>query len=94
MLLVPLFCDSGRRRVYAEIGPLVVFLPSQQMPQYMQYDEHGAAPQFASSDEGDDTHITNGTELRLKIVGVRLDDQNMFAVGTIKGDFLGPLDPV
>ena len=77
--------------VYAEIGPLVAFLPSQQMPQSMQYDEHGAAPQFASTDENDDTQITTGTKMRLKIVGVRLDNQNMFAVGTIKDDFLGPI---
>jgi DNA-directed RNA polymerase II subunit RPB7 len=78
-----------RMGVYAEIGPLVVFVPSEQMPQSIQFDEQGAQHQFTSSDDSDDTRITNNSKLRLKIVGSRLDDTNMFAVGTIKGDFLG-----
>lgn len=45
-------------------------------------------PQTYGSDE---QTIEKGSRVRLKIVGVRADVGKMFAIGTIKEDFLGVL---
>lgn len=76
-----------RMGIYSEIGPMVVLVSKQQMPASITFDEGGAVAQFFDSEDG--SIITNGSVVRLKIVGVRTDATGMFAVGTIKGDYLG-----
>jgi DNA-directed RNA polymerase II subunit RPB7 len=66
---------------------MVVLVSKQQMPASITFDEGGASSQFIDSEDG--SIITNGSVVRLKIVGVRTDATGMFAVGTIKGDYLG-----
>ena len=50
-----------RMGIYAEIGPMVVLVSSQQMPATVSFDEHSQAAQFVNSD--DDSQITIGSEV-------------------------------
>jgi DNA-directed RNA polymerase subunit E'/Rpb7 len=50
-----------RMGIYAEIGPMVVLVSSQQMPASVTFDEHSQAAQFVNSE--DDTQIAMGTEV-------------------------------
>lgn len=71
---------------FAEAGPLQVFVSSHLIPddfEYNQVDE----PAFVSGDE--EIRVQLGTEIRLRIVGIRRDASDIFCVGSIKEDFLG-----
>ena len=79
-----------RMGIYSEIGPMVVLVSTNHMPASISFDEHANPAQFSDSEDG--STIAEGSVVRLKIVGVRPDATGMFAVGTIKGDFLGVHD--
>lgn len=69
----------------AEVGPLQVFVSKHLIPTDMTFDptEHC----FASEDES--VKISKDDEVRLKIVGTRVDASEIFAIGSIKEDYLG-----
>lgn len=91
--------DNG---FFCEIGPLKIFvsksvstvLPSlkldsdckQMIPPEIKYDGHATPPQW--TDNADQT-IEKGTQIRLKIKGMRTDMGSLYAIGTIKEDYLG-----
>ncbi|KAK4696415.1 dipeptidyl aminopeptidase B, partial [Lecanoromycetidae sp. Uapishka_2] len=56
------------------------------IPADIKYDANATPPQF--TDNGDQV-IEKGTHLRVKIIGMRSDVGSMFAIGSIKEDFLG-----
>ena len=56
------------------------------IPNDIKWDPNATPPQF--TDNGDQV-IEKGTHLRIKIMGTRSDVGSMFAIGSIKEDFLG-----
>lgn len=53
----------------------------------MKYDPNASPPCYRSSDEV----IQKDTRVRLEIVGCRIEANDIFAIGTIKKDFLGQI---
>lgn len=71
---------------FADVGPLQVFVSSHLIPPDMKFDANSNPPSYASEDQ----LIEKGIKVRLKIVGTRIDATEIFAIGTIKEDYLGP----
>jgi len=72
---------------FAEIGPLQVFVSKHLIPADMNFDAQSTAPCFISEDGT--VKIEKDSEVRLKIVGTRVDATEIFSIGSIKEDFLG-----
>lgn len=75
--------------IFAEIGPLSCFVSKHSIPVDMVFDPHGD-PACYRSNEGDVT-IATLDQIRLKIVGLRVDANDIFAIGTLMDDYLGCL---
>jgi len=58
----------------------------QLMPDEIQYDASATPPQFTNNA---DIVIEQGTHVRVKIIGLRTEVGEMWAIGSINGDFLG-----
>ena len=56
------------------------------IPPEIKWDPDATPPQY--TDNGDQV-IEKGTNLRIKLIGLRNDVRNMFAIGSIKEDYLG-----
>ncbi|ORZ02487.1 DNA-directed RNA polymerase II subunit [Syncephalastrum racemosum] len=70
---------------FADVGPLQVFVSSHLIPNDMHYDPNGNPPCYSS----DDQVIHKDMQVRIKLVGTRIDATEIFAIGTIKEDYLG-----
>ncbi|KAI9838672.1 MAG: hypothetical protein M1819_004986 [Sarea resinae] len=73
---------------FAAVGPLKVFVSVHLIPSDIKFDGNAMPPQFT---DNADQVIENGTHIRIKLLGIRSDVGDMFAVGSIKEDFLGTL---
>ncbi|KAL8871655.1 MAG: hypothetical protein Q9174_002561 [Haloplaca sp. 1 TL-2023] len=78
----------NRMGVFADVGPLPVFVSNHLIPSDIKWDENATPAQY--TDNGDQV-IEKGTHLRIKLIGTRSDVNNMFAIGSVKEDFLGTL---
>ena len=58
----------------------------QLIPSDIKWDPNATPPQY--TDNGDQV-IEKGTHLRIKLIGTRSDVGSMFAIGSVKEDFLG-----
>ncbi|KAL8881066.1 MAG: hypothetical protein Q9198_001654 [Flavoplaca austrocitrina] len=76
----------NRMGVFADVGPLPVFVSSHLIPSEIKWDPNATPPQY--TDNGEQT-IEKGTHLRIKLIGTRSDVGSMFAIGSVKEDFLG-----
>jgi len=79
---------------FADVGPLQVFVSTHLIPPNMVFNSSANPPCFAprnSDEDEDENQIQKGTKVRLKIVGTRVDATEIFAIGTIKEDFLGAI---
>jgi len=79
---------------FADVGPLTVFVSTHLIPTSIFFDSGSNPPAFRvkGQEQDDDTGtITKGTKVRLKIVGTRVDATEIFAIGTIKEEFLGAM---
>lgn len=56
------------------------------IPSDIKWDPNATPPQY--TDNGDQV-IEKGTHLRIKLIGTRSDVGSMFAIGSVKEDFLG-----
>ena len=56
------------------------------IPSEIKFDANATPAQY--TDNGDQV-IENGTHIRIKLLNTRSDVGNMFAIGSIKEDFLG-----
>ncbi|PNS18598.1 DNA-directed RNA polymerase II subunit rpb7 [Sphaceloma murrayae] len=72
---------------FVDVGPLQVFVSKAMIPEDMKYDGNATPPQFTDNV----IPIERGTQVRVKIRGVRAEVGRMFAVATIKEDYLGAL---
>jgi DNA-directed RNA polymerase II subunit RPB7 len=73
---------------FAEAGPLQLFCSSHLVPEDLEFSAAGDAA-FVSADGA--TRVEPDSEVRLRIVGVRTDASEIFAIATMKDDFLGVL---
>jgi len=73
---------------FASVGPLNIFVASQMIPTEIKFDPNAMPPQFTNNE---DSVIEKGSDIRIKLKGIRSDVGHMHAVGTIKEDFLGCL---
>ncbi|KAL8433066.1 hypothetical protein Efla_006265 [Eimeria flavescens] len=83
--------DVNKLGLFAQCGPLKVFvsrasLASSYTFQAMQEEE--AVPSFSDGAVA----LRTGGEIRLKLLGVRFDASQIFAVATINADYLGPVE--
>ena len=81
---------------FAEVGPLTIFVSCHLLPGEMQF-EAGSVPCYVAVDagaggmmeEGGAQRIVAGEQVRVRIIGTRVDATEIFAIGTIKEDYLG-----
>ncbi|KAF3481984.1 DNA-directed RNA polymerase II subunit RPB7 [Arthroderma uncinatum] len=72
--------------IFAEVGPLTVFVSKHLIPPEIKWDPDATPPQYT---DNADQVIEKGTNLRIKLIGLRNDVRNMFAIGSIREDYLG-----
>ncbi|KAF2397520.1 DNA-directed RNA polymerase II 19 kDa polypeptide [Trichodelitschia bisporula] len=73
---------------FVEIGPLQAFVAKTMIPSEIKFDGHATPPQW--SDNGEQV-IEKGSQVRIKIKGVRNELGTMYAIATIKEDYLGTM---
>ncbi|CCC04953.1 RNA polymerase Rpb7 [Copromyces sp. CBS 386.78] len=73
---------------FCQAGPLSIFVSSHLMPEEIHFDPNATPPQFTNNA---DMVIEPGTHVRVKIGGLRTELGEMYAIGSINGDFLGCL---
>ncbi|KAG5334408.1 RPB7 polymerase, partial [Acromyrmex charruanus] len=73
--------------MFAEIGPLSCFISHHSIPEDMQFCPNVNPACYKSKEE--DVVIQADDEIRLKIVGTRVDATGIFAIGTLMDDYLG-----
>ncbi|KAG2374569.1 hypothetical protein C9374_010588 [Naegleria lovaniensis] len=88
-------CDATVTKVtkvgfFANVGPLPVFVSRHGIPDDMKYDPDHSPPRFVSEEA--QVSIMEDKEVRLKIMGVKTEANGLFAIGTIKEDYLGCLN--
>ncbi|KAJ3134850.1 DNA-directed RNA polymerase II subunit [Irineochytrium annulatum] len=77
---------------FADVGPLQVFVSCHLIPPYLKFNPNANPPAYVGEgQEVDNTKIEKGETVRIRIVGTRVEATEIFAIGTIKEDFLGPL---
>jgi len=72
---------------FASAGPLQIFVSNHLIPNDLHFDAQSNPNAFVSDDES--VRITKDDEVRLKIVGTRVDATEIFSIGSIKEDYLG-----
>jgi DNA-directed RNA polymerase II subunit RPB7 len=72
---------------FASAGPLQLFVSNHLIPEEFEFDTSNE-PSYVTA-EGE--KIVPGSEVRVKIVGTRVDANEIFAVATMNDDFLGLL---
>ena len=73
--------------LFTEIGPLACFISRHSIPADMTFDPNSNPPCYKTAEE--DMVIQQDDEIRLKIVGTRVDASDIFAIGTLMDDYLG-----
>ena len=63
------------------------FISRHSIPDGMEFDPNSTPPCYKTQDE--EFVIQQDDEIRLKIVGTRVDANDIFAIGTLMDDFLG-----
>ncbi|KAJ1476932.1 DNA-directed RNA polymerase II subunit RPB7 [Baffinella frigidus] len=91
---------SAQQGLFVQCGPMQVFIAKTNLsdgrlseePDHLEWDADHAPPCWKSRDGS--LIIKDGSLLRLRLIGVRMsnDITNSNGVGTILGDFLGPID--
>ncbi|WMV32140.1 hypothetical protein MTR67_025525 [Solanum verrucosum] len=84
-------CGILQMGFFAEAGPVQIFVSNHLIPDDMEF-QSGDVPNYTTSDGS--VKIQKESEVRLKIIGTRVDATEIFCIGTIKDDFLGVIsDP-
>ncbi|CAG0882392.1 unnamed protein product [Cyprideis torosa] len=73
--------------LFTEIGPLSAFISRHSIPLDMQFDPNSNPPCYKTEDE--EMIIQQDDDIRLRIVGTRVDASDIFAIGTLMDDYLG-----
>eukprot|EP00040_Diaphanoeca_grandis_P038967 m.257835 g.257835 ORF g.257835 m.257835 type:complete len:174 (-) comp35756_c0_seq1:100-621(-) len=73
--------------IMAGVGPLTIFVSKHWIPEELEFDGNSIPPCFKS--EAETISVEDG--IRLQILGIRVDVAEIFATGSLAGDFLGPV---
>jgi len=73
--------------ILAEAGPLTVFISQHLIPTDLKRDAASPSPCYVSDDQS--TKISVDDVIRLRIVSTRVDATEIFALGSIKEDYMG-----
>ena len=73
--------------LFTEIGPLSCFISKHSIPSDMEFDHASCPPSYKNKDE--DVVIQKGDFIRIKIMGTRVDANDIFAIGSLMDDYLG-----
>jgi DNA-directed RNA polymerase II subunit RPB7 len=72
---------------FALVGPMQVFVSKYSIPPDMTFDQESTTPRFVGEE---DLKIQKDSEVRLKILNYKREGNDLFAIGTIREDYLGP----
>lgn len=75
---------------FAQAGPLKLCVAKENMFREYQYDNKGSSPSWISG-EDPALRIERNSKCRVKLVGTKVDENEIFAIGTIVEDYLGPI---
>ena len=88
---------------FADAGPMQVFVSNHLIPDEYEFSSGGGGggggghggggggePAFVAADEG--SRVAPGAEVRLRVVGTRMDANEIFCVATMKDDYLGVIN--
>ena len=81
-----LVTEVTRLGFFASFGPMKVFVSKSCIPDDIQFQPDTS---ILSNAEGSQV-ISVDSEVRVRILGVRRDGANLFSIGTIDADYLGP----
>lgn len=73
--------------LFTQIGPLSCFVSRHSIPPENEFDPNSTPPCYRTADS--ETVIQEGDYIRLRIVGTRVDANDIFAVGSLMDDYLG-----
>jgi len=73
--------------IFCEVGPLSCFISRHCIPTDMEFDANSTPPCYKTADES--IVIKEDDEIRFKIIGTRVDANDIFAIGTLMDDYLG-----
>jgi len=71
-------------------GPVEIFVSAKNMPTYYAYHSTVNIKEWISPDKI--MKIRAGMRLRIRVIDIKWNNDEIFAVGTLLGDSLGPLD--
>ncbi|CEH19020.1 rna polymerase ii subunit [Ceraceosorus bombacis] len=74
---------------FASYGPVEVFTSVHLLPVDYKFQPDSNPAEFVSQDG---TTIVKGKKCRIRIVGTRVEANEIFAIGLMKEDYLGPFD--
>lgn len=74
--------------MFAELGPLRIFVSTHLLPPHYKFQPDSNPPEFVAQDQVA-VNLVKGTKVRLRIVGSRMEATEIFAIGTMKEDYLG-----
>ncbi|KAF2869274.1 DNA-directed RNA polymerase II 19 kDa polypeptide [Massariosphaeria phaeospora] len=78
-----------RAGFFVDCGSLQAFVGRTMIPPEITFDANATPPQWTDNAE---QSIEKGTNIRLKVKGLRSEVDKMYAIGTIKEDYLGSLN--
>ena len=73
--------------IFCDIGPLSCFISRHCIPPDMDFDPNSNPPCYKTADES--SVIKADDEIRVKLIGTRVDANDIFAIGTLMDDWLG-----
>ncbi|KAG9241537.1 hypothetical protein BJ878DRAFT_545146 [Calycina marina] len=73
---------------FADAGPLPIFISKHLIPTDMKFDQNATPPQYTNNE---DQTIEVGTHVRVKLIGTRAEVGAIYAIASIKEDYLGCL---
>ncbi|CAH8513800.1 unnamed protein product [Heterobilharzia americana] len=77
--------------VFAEAGPLTIFISKYSVPSNIKFEGAETATDGLNEDEEEETQTVQIEDrIRIRIIGLRVDASDIFAVGTLMDDYLGP----
>ena len=75
---------------FAQVGPLQVFVSKHLIPSDMRFDPQATPAAYVSeATDEQPQRVTKDSEVRLRVIATRVDASEIFAIGTIKDEYLG-----
>lgn len=77
--------QTNKLGLFVSVGPLKCFISRKSMPESLNFD----GSKYTKSDKNYVIEVS--TPLRFKVIGHRVDPLEIFAIGTLRDDYLGPI---